>query len=97
MLERMLTQDLDALLQKMRPATLSAIRNRWPAHIVISWLLNRHFTWEITMRARALLTALLVALGFSSLALTACNTAEGFGQDVQKAGQSIEHKADESK
>lgn len=49
------------------------------------------------MRARALLTALIVTLGLSSIALSACNTAEGFGQDVQSAGQAIEHKADESK
>ena len=49
------------------------------------------------MRARALFTALFVMLGLSAVSLSACNTTEGFGQDMQKAGQSIEHKADESK
>lgn len=29
--------------------------------------------------------------------VSACNTVEGAGQDVQKAGQAIEHTADDAK
>jgi predicted small secreted protein len=38
----------------------------------------------------------LIVLGLSFLALLAfngCNTARGFGQDVQKTGEKIENKA----
>jgi predicted small secreted protein len=38
---------------------------------------------------RALTAALLTAL----LALGACNTMEGFGQDVENAGEEIEEEA----
>lgn len=41
------------------------------------------------------------ALGVLALAamfgLAACNTMEGAGQDIQKAGKKIEEKADENK
>ena len=37
-----------------------------------------------------------VALSFL-LALSACNTMQGFGKDVSKAGDKIENKADKSK
>ncbi|AIR70781.1 MULTISPECIES: entericidin A/B family lipoprotein [Dickeya] len=36
---------------------------------------------------------LLVATLFMATALTGCNTARGFGQDVQKLGSSISHTA----
>jgi entericidin A len=37
-----------------------------------------------------------VALSFL-LALSACNTMQGFGQDVSKAGNKIENKAESNK
>jgi len=37
-----------------------------------------------------------VALSFL-LALSACNTMQGFGEDVSKAGNKIENKADSKK
>ncbi|PWG64043.1 entericidin A/B family lipoprotein [Spiribacter halobius] len=46
---------------------------------------NRSFRW---------LPALLVAL--TMLGLTACNTMEGLGKDIQSAGRALEGKADES-
>lgn len=42
---------------------------------------------------RITLTAVLVLLPL----LAACNTVEGFGQDVQKGGKSLERTADENK
>ena len=36
------------------------------------------------------LIATLVAAGVATAALSACNTLEGVGQDVQKAGEKIE-------
>lgn len=42
--------------------------------------------------------ALLIALlGMSVIGLTACNTVEGFGQDVKATGKGIEKAADQSK
>lgn len=41
-----------------------------------------------------MLAAILVAL---SLTLTGCNTTEGFGKDMQSAGQSIQKEANENK
>ncbi len=41
-----------------------------------------------------------VALAFclmSSLALSACNTVAGFGQDLSKAGDQLEETAEEAK
>jgi len=43
-------------------------------------------------RTRLALAALLAAL-----ALTACNTVEGFGKDVSKAGDQLEEAADEAR
>ena len=34
---------------------------------------------------------------FAAHALTACNTMEGFGQDVSKVGNKIENSADKNK
>jgi predicted small secreted protein len=43
------------------------------------------------------LTIIALLLGGLSLsALTACNTAKGFGQDVQDSGEYIEDKAEEA-
>ncbi|WP_297809399.1 entericidin A/B family lipoprotein [uncultured Methylophaga sp.] len=39
---------------------------------------------------------LLLTLAFS-LSLTACNTVEGVGKDVEAAGDAIEDSADENK
>lgn len=41
-------------------------------------------------------TVALVALT-AMFGLSACNTMEGAGQDIQKAGKKIEDKADENK
>jgi predicted small secreted protein len=41
--------------------------------------------------------AILTAALFLSVTLTACNTVEGAGQDIQKGGQSIERAADSNK
>ncbi len=41
------------------------------------------------------LIALMLLAMFSVGALSACNTMKGAGQDIQKAGDKIEEKADE--
>ena len=42
--------------------------------------------------------AALMAISFTAaLALAGCNTMEGAGQDVQKAGQKLERSADQKK
>ena len=41
------------------------------------------------------LTKLLAALSALTMLLTACETMEGFGRDVEKAGDEIEESADE--
>ena len=46
-------------------------------------------------RFAAMLALALAVL--SSVALTACNTTEGFGQDVKGAGQGIENSAAQNK
>lgn len=46
-------------------------------------------------RAR-ILAALIAAVLFASFA-TACNTVEGFGQDMQSGGRAVERKADDAK
>jgi predicted small secreted protein len=43
------------------------------------------------------LTALLLMSLFSIGSLTACNTMAGAGQDVQKAGEKVEDKAEDCK
>jgi predicted small secreted protein len=40
---------------------------------------------------------LLAALCVGSLSLSACNTMQGAGKDVEKAGQKISNEADEHK
>jgi predicted small secreted protein len=39
----------------------------------------------------------VVMLGVLFLALTACNTVEGFGEDVQKGGENLENSAKKHK
>ncbi|GAO36313.1 entericidin [Sulfuricella sp. T08] len=41
--------------------------------------------------------AAIVTLMFGMLALTGCNTVEGFGKDLSKVGGKIEKKAEEKK
>ena len=38
--------------------------------------------------------SVLFLLAYASMMLTACNTVEGFGQDVANVGNKIENKAD---
>jgi predicted small secreted protein len=40
---------------------------------------------------------LVVALSYSGLALTACNTMEGLGQDVERGGEKLQGAADSTK
>ncbi|MEZ0470851.1 MULTISPECIES: entericidin A/B family lipoprotein [Luteimonas] len=40
------------------------------------------------------LTALLLLALFSAATMTACNTVEGAGKDVQKVGEKVEDAAD---
>lgn len=42
------------------------------------------------------LTSLLLLALFSIGSLSACNTVKGAGQDVQKVGEKMEHKADDT-
>lgn len=35
----------------------------------------------------------LVAAAFAAIAVSGCNTAQGFGKDVEKAGDKIQEKA----
>ncbi len=39
----------------------------------------------------------IIALILGAFVLTACNTMEGFGQDVQSGGKKIEHAADNNR
>ncbi len=41
--------------------------------------------------------ALMLLALFASATLTACNTVEGAGQDVQKVGEKVSEKAEECK
>jgi predicted small secreted protein len=43
------------------------------------------------------LVLLLAALGFGATTLTACNTMQGAGRDVEKAGQKVQEEAQEHK
>ncbi len=45
----------------------------------------------------AKIVLLLAALSLSSLTLTACNTVQGAGKDVEKAGQKVQEEAVEHK
>ncbi len=49
-------------------------------------------------RTRSPLNALLLSLALSvgAIGLTACNTVEGFGEDMQSAGEGIEDEAQEA-
>ena len=40
---------------------------------------------------------LLIALSFGSATLSACNTVQGAGRDVEKAGQKVQEEAVEHK
>jgi predicted small secreted protein len=40
--------------------------------------------------------AVLLIAGISLAGLSGCNTAKGFGQDVQNTGEYIEEKADDA-
>lgn len=40
---------------------------------------------------------LLAALSFASIPLTGCNTVQGAGKDVEKAGQKVQEEAKEHK
>ncbi len=44
---------------------------------------------------KRLITVMLLAM-FSMGTLTACNTVKGAGQDIEKVGDKIEEKADET-
>jgi predicted small secreted protein len=50
---------------------------------------------ENTMLKRFVAT--LIALSFAPMLLTACNTMQGAGQDVEKAGQKVQKEAQEHK
>ncbi|KGM55062.1 entericidin [Lysobacter daejeonensis GH1-9] len=43
------------------------------------------------------IVALMLLAAFSTSVLTACNTMEGVGQDVQKVGEKVEDKAGDCK
>lgn len=47
-----------------------------------------------TRNMNLLLVAILTALG---LTLSACNTTEGFGRDMESAGRSLQQEANEAK
>ena len=40
---------------------------------------------------------LLAALAFGSISLTACNTIQGAGKDVERAGEKVQQEAQEHK
>lgn len=42
-------------------------------------------------------TRLILAAMLAAFALSACNTVEGFGKDVSKAGDELEEAAEETK
>lgn len=43
------------------------------------------------------LVLLLAALGIGATTLTACNTMQGAGRDIEKAGQKVQEEAQEHK
>ena len=45
----------------------------------------------------AKIVLLLMALSIGSATLTACNTVQGAGKDVEKAGQKVQEEAQEHK
>lgn len=55
----------------------------------------KHLTQHLGNRTERLLTLGLAAfLGLVGLSLTACNTTEGVGQDIEAAGEGIQDAAD---
>jgi predicted small secreted protein len=50
---------------------------------------------EITDMKSSIRALMLASLALSSLALTACNTVEGAGKDVEKAGEVIQDEAND--
>lgn len=52
---------------------------------------------SVVMRKMIPLALLLGVLAVQALALTACNTAEGFGKDVEKTGEAIGEGAKDAK
>ena len=50
---------------------------------------------EIAMIAKTLL--LLAALSLGSITLSACNTVQGAGKDVERAGEKVQQEAQEHK
>ncbi|WP_409523672.1 entericidin A/B family lipoprotein [Nitrincola sp. MINF-07-Sa-05] len=48
---------------------------------------------------KTLYSKLLMAImvGLFALAVTGCNTVEGFGKDVQKGGEALEESAEENR
>lgn len=54
---------------------------------------------KMTIRIRKLVpVALLVGIfGLQAMALTACNTAEGFGKDVENTGEKLQEGAKDAK
>jgi predicted small secreted protein len=56
---------------------------------------HRHLRKETSMLAKFVL--LLSALSFASITLTACNTVQGAGKDVERAGQKVQEEAQEHK
>lgn len=56
------------------------------------WLcLGREFLYNDAMKQLSIYLAL-----FFALALAGCNTIEGFGQDMEAAGEAISNSADEA-
>ncbi len=45
----------------------------------------------------ARIVLLLVALSLGSVSLTACNTVQGAGKDIEKAGSKVQEEAQEHK
>lgn len=49
------------------------------------------------MSARIVLSVVFASFLLMAGGLSACNTTEGFGEDMQNAGEKIEKKAEDSK
>jgi len=52
-----------------------------------------HFSMYVFFRENTM-KSMIAVLFAAALTLTGCNTVEGMGQDIQKAGESIEKAAD---
>jgi predicted small secreted protein len=53
-------------------------------------VLPQQFIWRLNMRKN---TGTKLAVIMALLAITACNTVEGVGKDVQSAGETVEDAA----